>query len=183
MIEFSKIKVGEVLSETSYYVVKSKTSNGLELYDAHKNIINIGKEYVEKILSSADQFVSIEEKNQTELIQLVMSNPRVACSIYYQKQDEKKKVGDFKAEKAAKIAEIQNAPVSKVEKLLSDLIDNPILPTIPGAMRLIKGYYTGKQNERGRFEFIDMEDNNVMKQVDPRTMEYVIVNNVKYIKK
>lgn len=185
MVGYSKLKVGEILSETSYYVVTKKDNNGIEA-TSHGQTIVLGRQYVEQILASADQFTgNIVELNQTDLINTILANPRVACSIYFKKQDEKKKVGDFKKEKEAKIAEITNAKVSDIPKLLSNLIDNPIVATIPGAMRLIKGYHTGVQDERGRLQFIDMEDPKVTapKGVDMRTVEYFIVNNVKYIKK
>jgi hypothetical protein len=182
MIDYSKLKVGEILSETSYYVVTKKNSNGIEA-TSHGQTIGLGKAYVEQILASASQVDKEEQMSQTDIVNVILANPRTACSIYFKKQDEKKKVGDYKAEKAAKIHQIQNAKVSDVEKLLSDLIDNPIVATIPGAMRLIKGYHNGTQDERGRIQFIDMEDKSIMKGVDPRTIEYAIVNNIKYIKK
>jgi hypothetical protein len=184
MIDYSKLKVGEILSETSYYVVTKKDSNGIEA-DSSVGIkgIELSRKYVEQILASASQIDKEEQMSQTDIVNVILANPRTACSIYFKKQDEKKKVGDYKAEKAAKIHQIQNAKVSDVEKLLSDLIDNPIVATIPGAMRLIKGYHNGTQDERGRIQFIDMEDKSIMKGVDPRTIEYAIVNNIKYIKK
>jgi len=182
MTDHSKLKVGAILSETSYYVVTKVEKEGIEAA-SHGQTVGLGKAYVEQILSSADQYLTEESMSQTDIINIILANPRTACSIYFKKQDEKKKVGDFKAEKAAKIAQIQNAKVSEVEKLLSDLIDNPIVPTIPGAMRLIKGYHNGTQDERGRIQFIDMEDKAIIKGVDGRTVEFAIVNNVKYIKK
>lgn len=176
------LKQGSILSESSYYVVKEVDAQYVWAYmngDTTKQPIRLGKTYVEDFIKSADFFETEETCNQTEVIQKIMANPRTAMSIYFKKQDEKKKVKDFTAEKAAKIAEIRNAKVSDVEKLLSDLIDNPITQTIPGQMRLIKGYHNGTTDERGRIQFVDMEDKNILKGVDPRTIQYFIANGVK----
>ena len=45
----------------------------------------------------------------------------------------------------------------------------------------MKGVSLGTLNSLGRIEFMDMEDKlSVPKQVDPRTIEYVILDKVKY---
>lgn len=183
MIDYSKLKVGEILSETSYYVVTKKDASGIEA-TSHGQTIGLGKAYVEQILASADQFLTTEDKSQTDLIKLIQENPRVACSIYFQKQDAPKTKKAYNAEIEAQAADIQAALLAKGMSGVMDILKNPIKDYIPGEMRLIKGYYTGTQDERGRFLFKDMEDTkDLLKAVDSRTTEFVIVNNVKYIKK
>ena len=45
----------------------------------------------------------------------------------------------------------------------------------------MKGRHNGEMNNLGRIGFIDMEDTKgFLKQVDPRTIEYVIVDDIKY---
>lgn len=184
MLNFTQLKKGEILSETSYFIVENVTNIDAELSDSHGNNISIGKEYLEKLLHSADQFIDEKKVSQTELLEVIATNPNKAMSIYFKKADKKKTIKAFKEEKEDKIKEIQNASLNNATKLLEELIDNPILKVIPGEMRLIKGYYTGSQDERGRYSFADMEDKKgLLKQVDPRTVEYVIVGNTKWIKK
>ena len=189
MLKFNKLQIGEILSETSYYTVKKVNDDisignvGAILLDGNNNEIEIGKDYLENIISSAEQFTSEEKVNQTELIKTILTNARIATSIYFKKQDKKKTkkayLNEIEIQAEAVREDFLNSGMSAVIKALSD----PISKVIPGEMRLIKGYHHGTQDERGRITFVDMEDDNMVKAVDPRTIEYAIINNVKYILK
>lgn len=186
MINYSNLKVGDILSETSYYVVK-KVGSACIIADNSIGIKNIelSKTYVEQLLASANQIDKEEKLSQTEIISILMSNPRTACSVYFQKQDTPKTKKAIKEETAKWVEEAKAAFLSKGIIGLEEFATNPVKDYIPGEMRLIKGYHTGSQDERGRLQFVDMEDTKVTvpKAVDTRTIEWVIVNNVKYIKK
>jgi len=180
MIE--KLKKGSILSETSFYRVKEVNSSGIVVLDDSNNEITIGKEYVEKILNSADIFETEEKKNMTELADILINNPRVAMTVAFYKKDTEKTQKAYKAEKEAKILEITKAGIRDVARLLDDLIENPLSKTIPGELRIMKGRHYGNMNDLGRIFFVDMEDQNssVQKQIDTRTIEYIIVNKIKY---
>jgi hypothetical protein len=171
-------------SETQFYKEVKRAGNRVQLVNQKGENIIVEKEYLD-VINSHDRVKTEEKISQTDIFNIIMANPKTVMSVYYQTKDEKKLVRDLKAEKDAKIKEIQSAKVSDVEKLLSDLIDNPILTFTPGKMRLMKGYHFGHQDERGRIQFKDMEEVNpeLLKGVDPRTLEYAIVNNIKYVKK
>lgn|SRR4030042_2687652 len=107
-----------------------------------------------------------------------------SCSIYFQKQDTPKAKKAIKDETTKWVEDAKNAFLFKGVAGLEAFATTPVKDYIPGEMRLIKGYYTGAQDDRGRFMFKDMEDTkDILKAVDSRTTEFVIVNNVKYIKK
>lgn len=176
---YKEVKRKPVLDHmTGKSVVKVQLEN-----QKGENIV-VDESYLDTI-NSHDRVLTEESVTQTDLINIILANPKTVMSVYFQTKEEKKLVKEYKAEKEAKIEQIKTAKVSEIGSLLSDLIDNPILPTKPGKMRLMKGYHFGKVDERGRIEFKDMEEVNkdVLKTVDPRTTEFVIVNNVKYIKK
>lgn len=180
-MDIAKLTKGSILSETSFYKVESVNNNGITVKDEHNNTIDIGKEYVEKILISADQYSSEEKKTMTELSELFINSPRIAMTVAFYKKDIDKTKKAYNAEVAAAIAKVQNAKVSEVDALLKDLIENPVSKTIPGEFRVMKGRHNGFMNGLGRIDFMDMEDTKgFMKQVDPRTIEYIIVNDVKY---
>lgn len=176
------LKKGSILSETSFFTVREVKVNGtVVVTDEHKNEITIGSPYVEKVLVSADYFETEETKTMTELADLFINSARIAMTVAFYKKDKAKGVRVYKAEKQAKIDEIQNARVSEVPNLLNDLIENPISKVIPGEFRVMKGRHYGNMNDLGRIEFKDMEDtSSIVKQVDPRTIQYLIVNGVKY---
>ena len=184
----NQLKKGSILSETSFFVVKEVNSNGITVLDDFSNEITIGNEYVEKVLSSADLFDKEEKKTMTELADLFINSPRIAMTVAFFKKDTAKTKKAYDAEKQAKIDEISNAKVSDVPRLLSDLIENPISKVIPGELRVMKGRHYGHVDDLGRVNFVDMEQDKGskpdfdarMRQVDPRTIQYIIVGGVKY---
>lgn len=184
-MKIAQLKKGSILSETSFYVVKEVVKGGIVVTDDHNNEITIGDKYVEAILASADVFETEEKKTMTELAELFINSPRIAITVAFMKKPVDKTKKAYEAEKAAKILEIQNARVSDVPALLNTLIENPIHKHIPGELRVMKGRHYGELDDLGRVRFVDMElpmndASNRLRQVDPRTIQFLIVNNVKY---
>lgn len=185
------IEPGLILSETSFYVVKEVQQTKVIVNDDFGHEITLGKPYVQQITISADHFESEEKKTMTELADIFINNPRMALTVAYITKTTEKTKKEFEAEKLTKIKEIQSAPIGKVEALLNNLIENPITKEIPGKLRVMKGRHYGNMDDLGRVHFIDMEIkrdttkdyDTRSRQVDPRTIQYLIVNKVKYILK
>lgn len=177
----SHLKKGSILSESSFFVVKEVRKDNILVTDDFGNDVTIGNPYVEKVLSSADYVGKEEKKTMTELADLFLNSPRIAMTVAFYKKDTAKTKKAYDSEKQAKIDEISNAKVADIPKLLNNLIENPISKVIPGEFREMKGRHYGVMNDLGRVEFKDMEDSAaIMKQVDPRTIQYMIVSGVKY---
>jgi hypothetical protein len=186
-LDFSKLQPGDILSETSYYTVKNIYTDHVDV-EVGGEVMELGNGYLEKLVKSANQYESEVKLSRTDVINILKANPRTACSIYYRKKDEEKGKRAYEAEKTAKIQEIQSATLANAAKLLEDLIDNPISKFTPGDMRLIKGYHENGMDTHGRLMFSDAEakdkdGNFIVKGVDTRTIEYIIVNRIKYTKK
>lgn len=187
MVDLKNLKTGSILSESSFFIVKDVKQDSIVVTDDYNNELNIGKPYVEKILNSADSFSSEENKTKTELAEIFLKSSRVAMTVAFFKQDKPKSKKSYDSEVNAAISKIQSARVTEIEGLLKDLITNPILNYIPGELRVMKGRHYGEIDDLGRVAFIDMEEQNTnsnfdtrKKLVDPRTIQYIIVNNVKY---
>lgn len=185
MTQFSKLQEGNILSETQYYTVEKIAGDKVQVANTAGTSIVLEKGYVESCIETADQYTKEEKISGTELINIVLANARVAMTIYFQKQDTKKKVKDFKAELTARAEQLKADFMDKGAVALEEALQNPVTKVIPGEMREMKGYFIGTQDERGRLQFMDMEldsrgQKNVPKGVDSRTIQYVIVNNVKY---
>lgn len=187
------LNVGSILSESSFFVVNKVNKTNIEVTDDYGNNLEIGLPYVEKVLQSADLFESEEKKTMTELADLFINSPRIAMTVSFYKKDTPKTQKAYKAEVAKAISDVQNAKVSEVEGILTKLIENPLSKVIPGDLRVMKGRHYGFVDELGRIHFIDMElpkeikknkdgvDYDTRKrEVDPRTIMYLIISGTKY---
>lgn len=182
------LKSGAILSETSFFKVKEVTPKIVIVLDEMGNEVAISYGYVEKVLNSADSFESEEKKTMTELAEIFIGSPRIAMTVAFYKKDTVKTKKAYEAEKAKLIENITNARVSDVPVLLSELIENPLSKVIPGELRVMKGRHYGNVDELGRIQFVDMElekeagkdYDSRLRQVDPRTIKFLILNNVKY---
>ena len=185
------IEPGSILSETSFYVVKEVQQTKVIVKDDFGHEITLGKPYVEQICISADHFTTEEKKSMTELAELFINSPRIAMTVSFITKASEKTKKDFEAEKKAKIDEIQNASIKNATALLNDLMENPITNVIPGKLRTMKGRHYGHVDDLGRVNFIDMEItkdptkdyDTRSRQVDPRTIQELIINKTKYILK
>ncbi len=182
------LKKGAILSESSFFVVKDVQNKGVLMVDDLGNEILIGNEYVEKVLNSADFYEKEEPKTMTELADIFINSPRIALTASFITKDKPKTKKAFDAEVAEAIEKVQNAKVGDVAKIMLNIIEKPITKMIPGSERVIRGRHYGHVDDLGRVHFIDMElpkdeskDYDVRKrEVDPRTLQYLIVNKVKY---
>lgn len=185
---------GSILSETSFYIVQSVDNNGkVVVIDDNGHSINLSTKYVEQITVSADHFETEEKKSMTELAELFINSPRIAMTVAFLKKDVAKTQKAYNKEVSDAILTVQNAKVSEVEGLLKKLIEEPISKVIPGELRVMKGRHYGHIDELGRIHFVDMELPKEIKQnkdgenydtrkreVDPRTIQYLVINKVKY---
>lgn len=179
---------GSILSETSFYVVEGVSGGKVSVTDDFGHKITLSEKYVNEITISADQYETEETKSMTELAEIFINSPRIALTVEFVTKDLEKTKKDFNAEKLAKITEIQNATLKNAESLLSDLIENPITKVIPGKLRVMKGRHYGYIDDLGRVAFIDMEIardttkayDTRLRHVDPRTIQTLIINKVKY---
>ena len=182
------LKKGSILSETSFFIVKELTPKNVIVNDEHGSEVAISYPYVEKALNSADAFETEERKSMTELAELFINSPRIAMTVAFYKKDVEKTKKAYEAEKKAIIQKVVDAKVSDIPSLLNELIENPLSKVIPGELRVMKGRHYGNVDELGRIHFVDMELTSLVgkdydsriRQVDPRTIQYLIVNNVKY---
>lgn len=181
------LKPGSILSESSFFVVERLEKDAIIVKDDNNNEIKIGNKYVEQVLNSGDLFDSEEKKNMTQLAEIFLNSTRIAMTVCFVKKDTEKTKKAYTAEVNNAISRVKTASIGEVEKLVLDLIENPISKTIPGGERIMKGRHYGNIDDLGRVSFIDMEiasnpskPESRIRQVDPRTIQWLIVNGVKY---
>lgn len=174
MADYSKLKEGEVLSEIQFYTVKRAGSNELELKTDEGEEVKVSKHYAEKFLVSADQFKKIEKITRTELAEKVMSSPRIAITVNFNK-----------AIKEADIKKGLHALYPNKGKMISHAeFKKNVNATLnlKGEERTMIGRHYGDVDGTGRLKFIDMKVTKGIRQrlVDPRTLNWAIIDNVKY---
>ncbi len=200
------IKVSDVLSETSHYIVTGFNFDGstrCRHFESGEEV-NIGKSYVDNYIKSGDNYdqeikVTKEDKKDGTLgIRTIFENIHSGqvFTVCFKKQDKprskkainadiEKKVELFTA--AIERAKTQKKSISEVaKKHFSDLMLNPILDYEEGEERVLRGYKIQFVSRDGRYDCVDMDITKTDKEsgirpVNINTIRYLIYNGIKYI--
>jgi hypothetical protein len=180
--KFSNLKVGEVLSETQFYVVEKLVGENVQVKPDSGESIILDKKYAEQFLTSASQILDADVKiTKTEAAAKFIGNPNVAMTVNFNKQ----------VKEADLVKEIQDAYDSSTPKEFSERLKKGVKKGMNGEERTMIGRHFGSVDDFGRVQFIDMEiskgaNKNYderLRLVDPRTINWFILRGVKYIVK
>lgn len=199
----TSFKEGDVLSESSHYIVGRMVSNGnmKMIHQESGDAVYIGAEYIHKYLNSADDFSEVvkvtkeDKKDGTLGIRSIFEgihSPQV-FTVCFKKQDVPKTQKKLNAEVAVLISdfssEIDTIQKSKkgvaeaAKRFAEELIKNPILPYEEGEERVLRGYKIQFESRDGRYNCVDMdikEESNI-RPVNINTIKWLIYNGVKYV--
>ena len=200
MISFKK---NDVLSESSHYKVLGTNFDGSVnvLHIESNDEVNIGKEYVEKYIKSADYYteevkVGKEDKKDGTLgIRSIWENIHSSqvFTVCFKKQDKPKSQKKLNAEISSLIEsfsnEIDNVKNNKkgvatcAKHLIENLVKNPILPYEEGEDRVLRGYKIQFESRDGRYNCVDMDitDENNIRPVNILSIKWLIYNGIKYV--
>ncbi len=130
----------------------------------------VGMPIFEKEFKLATPFQKEEKLNQTDLIRKIEENQRIAMTVNFNKQVDEKTVAD-KVEGMIKEGKVptRRTLLKRVRELLV------------GEERTMVGRHSGAKDDRGRLHFTDMDKG--PRLVDPRTINWAIIDGVKYVKK
>jgi len=184
MTKFKDLKTGEKLSETQYYSVVKVSGDMVQLKPDSGDDIVVNKGYVESFLTSSVQYDSEEVKTRTEMAALFLASPGVVMTVNFNTQVKEK-------EAIEKLVEIYPNKGGKMtsEAEYKKKVGSIISEVVVGKERTMIGRHYGSQNEFGRVSFIDMEVtkdtskadyDSRTRQVDPRTINWMIIRGVKY---
>ena len=185
-MDFKNLKKGEVLSETQYYKVVKIAGNKVQLVNDNGENIVVDSGYVNNCLSSSVQFEDTQKITRTELAELFINSARTAVTVNFnckvKEADVKKALHALYANKGGKI--LSEADYKKK-------VNAEVKKAISGEERTMIGRHYGSQDDFGRIKFIDMNAardksksyDTRHRLVDPRTINWIIVGNVKYVAK
>lgn len=202
-----RINVGDILSESSHYVVEGIIGNSIQLvhYESGAHI-SIDRHYVNSFLHSADEVNKVVEvtkedkKDGTPGIRTIFESIHSGqvFTVCFKKQDKPRSKKAIEADMERKIesfiqavdrAKSQKKSIAKVAKEhFSDLMLNPILGFEEGEERVLRGYKIQFESRDGRYNCVDMDIEKTEKEsgvrpVNINTIKYLIFNGVKYIVK
>lgn len=195
-------KVGDVLSESSHYVVTGIYGNDTVLkHQESGDSVHINKMYIEKYLESADEVINEvkvtkeDKKDGTLGIRSIFESIHgtQVFTVCFKKQDTPKSQKKLNAEIATLISDFSNEidPIQKSKKGVADaakrfaeeLITHPILPYEEGEDRVLRGFKIQFESRDGRYNCVDMdiEDNNNVRPVNINTIKWLIIGGTKYV--
>lgn len=178
MSKFKNLKQGDVLSESAFYKVEKVSGDKVQLQMDNGESVVLNQGYVDSFLTSADQFSKTEKITRTEMAELIMSHPRLVMTVNYNKQVKAVDV----------IAEIEEMYQNSTPKEITTKLKKSVNKALTGEERLIVGRHYGTKDSGGRLQFIDMNEakdltkdyDTRQRLVDMRTLNWAIINDVKY---
>lgn len=195
-------KVGDVLSESSHYIVTGIYGNDTVLkHQESGDSVHINKMYIEKYLESADEVINEvkvtkeDKKDGTLGIRSIFESIHgtQVFTVCFKKQDTPKSQKKLNAEIATLISDFSNEidTIQKSRKGVADaakrfaeeLITHPVLPYEEGEDRVLRGFKIQFESRDGRYNCVDMdiEDNNNIRPVNINTIKWLIIGGTKYV--
>ena len=164
------LKPGDKWSRHSYGEVVRGNLRSIEVKNEHGLQWSIDADLFEKEFNVADQFQSVEKVNRTEMVEKITAAARLVMTVHFRKKPEHKTLVDI-------VTKLLDSDLSRPKpRALSALLKT----ATAGEERTMVGRHYGVSDEFGRLRFTAMEKNGGLRLIDPRTVEWAIIDNVKY---
>ena len=206
MIEkINQLKAGSIISESSHYIVNriSGPRAWLTHFESGEEV-EIGVSYLKNYTNSADLYtqevkVTKEDKKDGTLgIRSIWENIHSGqvFTVCFKKQDKPKSKRKIQEEVdtiieqfSNSIDEVKNSKkgvANAAKNLITELINNPVLPYEEGEERVLRGYKIQFESRDGRYNCVDMDITRTEKEsgirpVNINTISYLIFDGIKYI--
>lgn len=206
MIEqINQLKQGSIISESSHYIVNrvSGSTAWLTHFESGEEV-QIGMSYLKNYTNSADLFettvkVTKEDKKDGTLgIRSIWENIHSGqvFTVCFKKQDKPKSRRKLQEEIDTIVEQFSNSidavknskkgVANAAKNLVTELINNPVLPYEEGEDRVLRGYKIQFESRDGRYNCVDMDIQQTDKEsgvrpVNINTIKYLIFDGVKYV--
>jgi len=179
-LNVEKIKVGEYLAEIQYYQVVKVNPKTIKVVSDKGVESNIDKDLVLEMYS-ASQYQIEKSITRTEVNNILANIGQQIFTVNFNKQV---KQDDIKNKLLTAIKDEEGNPLTyeQIEKNLKTISKE----LNKGEERTLIGYLLEINNEMGRSSAIDLEierGQNRLRQIDHRTINYLIFKNTKYLVK
>ena len=204
-VNIKEIQVGDIFSEESHYVVAKIGKDSIEFRHLESSkTVKLSNEYVKNLLNTSDQYhkeVKVgkeDKKDGTPGIRSIFESIKSSevFTVVFKKQGKAKTKKQLNEEKAAQreeaIALIDKAKKSKKSmaeayKIALEMIqNNPILDTIEGEDRVLRGFKMQFVSRDGKYRCMDMDIKRTDKETGERlvninTISVLVYNGVRYV--
>ena len=204
-VNIKEIQIGDIFSEESHYVVAKIGKDSIEFRHLESGkTVKLSNEYVKNLLNTSDQFhkeVKVgkeDKKDGTPGIRSIFESIKSSevFTVVFKKQGKAKTKKQLNEEKAAQreeaVALIDKAKKSKKSmaeayKIALEMIqNNPILDTIEGEDRVLRGFKMQFVSRDGKYRCMDMDIKRTDKETGERlvninTISILVYNSVKYV--
>lgn len=204
-INLEEIQIGDVFSEESHYVVTEITKNYIKFNHLESSKeVKLSNEYVKNLLNTSDQYekeVKVgkeDKKDGTPGIRSIFESIKSSevFTVVFKKQGKVKTKKQLNEERVAQreeaIALIDKAKKAKKSmaeayKVALEMIqNNPILDTIEGEDRVLRGFKLQFTSRDGKYRCMDMDIKRTDKETGERlvninTISVLVYNGIKYI--
>lgn len=172
----AKLKVGDVYSRHSFgKVVEIDRYRGMAtIENSNGNKWSIGLDVLELEFTIAEQFDSEENLSRTALIELMKTFPRTAMTVNYNKKVVPNDNADEILNLINEAIKTGKAPTKQAVRKLANAQQ-------VGPERTMVGFHANSFDEHGRLKF--QESDKGQRLVDPRTINWAIIQRIKYIVK
>lgn len=173
--QFEEIKVGDRLSEVQYYNVTAVSKDSITVANERGYKIEVTKGVVQEGMYSASQFTEEKKVTRTQLCELLENAGDTVFTVSFHKKVKEK---DVSTEIIKALAGVD----SNDEKAIAKAIKASVKSAIEGQERILVGYLIQTEAKMGRSEVIDLEATGThrIRLVDHRTIDWLILKNVKY---
>lgn len=200
------IAVNDVLSEVSHYkVIGINADDSIRVVHTESgDVVNIGRTYVENYIKSGDNFVEEvkvtkeDKKDGTLGIRSIFEgiHSGQVFTVCFKKQNKPKSKKKLQEEINTIIEQFSNSidsiknskkgVANAAKNLVTELVENPILPYEEGEERVLRGYKIQFESRDGRYDCVDMDITKTDKEsgirpVNILTIKWLIYNGIKYI--
>lgn len=200
------IAVNDVLSEVSHYrVIGINADDSIRVVHTESgDVVNIGRTYVQNYIKSGDNFVEEvkvtkeDKKDGTLGIRSIFEgiHSGQVFTVCFKKQNKPKSKKKLQEEINTIIEQFSNSidsiknskkgVANAAKNLVTELVENPILPYEEGEERVLRGYKIQFESRDGRYDCVDMDITKTDKEsgirpVNILSIKWLIYNGVKYI--
>lgn len=175
-VKAGELKVGDRLSETQYYEVIRLEDNEVHVRNERGYEFGVSREIVEEGMVSAGQYTHEEKVTRTRLCEILEQAGDCIFTVNFQKKVKERELLE-------ELFQAVQGEHGLGDDELQGVLRKATHKAMQGEERTLVGYLLSAEPKMGRSQVIDLEISEAkhrIRLVDHRTLNWLILKNVKY---